>query len=37
MYDRVDTIHKDLEEVSTMLDMAKETFFGKSVFKVKEK
>ena len=37
MYDKVDIIHKDLEEVSTMLDMAKETFFGKSVFKVKEK
>tara|TARA_B100000959_G_scaffold18546_1_gene17961 strand:+ start:2326 stop:2997 length:672 start_codon:yes stop_codon:yes gene_type:complete len=37
MYDRVDVIHKELEEVSTMIDKAKETFFGKSVFKIKEK
>jgi hypothetical protein len=37
MYDKVDIIHKDLEEVSIMIDKAKETFFGKSVFKIKEK
>ena len=33
MYDRVDSIYKDLEEVSILLDKAKETFFGKVVFK----
>ena len=37
MYDKVDIIHKDLEEVSIMIDKAKETFFGKSVFNINEK
>ena len=36
MYDKVDSLYKDLEEVSTLLDKAKETFFGKAVFKEKE-
>jgi hypothetical protein len=35
MYDRVDSLYKDLEEVSILLDKAKETFFGKAVFKDK--
>ena len=35
MYDKVDSLYKDLGEVSTLLDKAKETFFGKAVFKDK--
>ena len=35
MYDKVDSLYKDLGEVSTLLDNAKETFFGKAVFKDK--
>ena len=33
MYDRVDAIYKELEEVSTIIDQAKETFIGKSIIK----
>ena len=36
LYDKVDGLHKDLEEVSTLIDKAKNTFFGKSVFKEKK-
>ncbi len=36
LYDRLDSLHKDLEEVSTLIDKAKNTFFGKSVFKEKK-
>ena len=35
MYDKVDSLYKDLGEVSTLLDKAKETFFGKAIFKDK--
>ena len=33
LYDRLDSLHKDLENVSTLIDKAKNTFFGKAVFK----
>ena len=33
MYDRVDVIYKELEEVSTIIDQAKETFLGKYIIK----
>ena len=36
LYDRLDSLHKDLGEVSTLIDKAKNTFFGKSVFKEKK-
>ena len=36
LYDKVDGLHKDFEEVSTLIDKAKNTFFGKSVFKEKK-
>ena len=36
LYDRLDVLYKDLEEVSTIIDKAKNTFFGKSVFKEKK-
>ena len=36
LYDRLDGLHKDLGEVSTLIDKAKNTFFGKSVFKEKK-
>jgi len=36
LYDRLDGLHKDLGEVSTLIDKAKTTFFGKSVFKEKK-
>jgi ABC-type phosphate transport system auxiliary subunit len=36
LYDRLDSLHKDLENVSTLIDKAKNTFFGKSVFKEKK-
>ena len=33
MYDRVDVIYKELEEISTIIDQAKETFLGKYIIK----
>ena len=33
MYDRVDAIYKELEEISTIIDQAKETFLGKYIIK----
>ena len=36
LYDRLDGLHKDLGEVTTLIDKAKNTFFGKSVFKEKK-
>ena len=36
LYDRLDVLYKDLEEVTTLIDKAKNTFFGKSVFKEKK-
>ena len=36
LYDRLDGLHKDLGEVSTLIDKAKNTFFGKAVFKEKK-
>ena len=36
LYDRLDGLHKDLGEVSTLIDKDKNTFFGKSVFKEKK-
>jgi hypothetical protein len=36
LYDRLDVLYKDLEGVSTLIDKAKNTFFGKSVFKEKK-
>ena len=33
MYDRVDVIYKELEEISTIIDHAKETFLGKYIIK----
>ncbi len=35
LYDRLDILYKDLENVSNTIDKAKNTFFGKSVFKIK--
>jgi hypothetical protein len=36
LYDRVDVLYKELTEVTTLIDKAKNTFFGKSVFKEKK-
>ena len=36
LYDRLDVLYKDLEGVSTVIDKAKNTLFGKSVFKEKK-
>ena len=33
MYDRVDSLYKDLEDLTTKLDKAKETFLGKYIIK----
>ena len=33
LYDRLDVLYKDLEEVSTVIDKAKETFLGKYIIK----
>ena len=33
LYDRVDDLYKELEKVSILVDKAKETFFGKVIFK----
>ena len=36
LYDRLDVLYKELNEVTTLIDKAKNTFFGKSVFKEKK-
>ena len=36
MYDKLDVLYKDLEEVSILVDKAKETFLGKTIFKENE-
>ena len=36
LYDRVDELYKELEKVSMLVDKAKETFFGKVIFKEEE-
>lgn len=36
LYDKVDVLYKELTEVTTLIDKAKNTFFGKSVFKEKK-
>ena len=36
LYDRLDVLYKELEGVSTLIDKAKNTFFGKAVFKEKK-
>ena len=36
LYDRVDELYKELEKVSMLVDKAKETFFGKAIFKEEE-
>ena len=33
LYDRLDVLYKDLENVSNTIDKAKETFFGKMIIK----
>jgi hypothetical protein len=33
LYDRVDELYNELEKVSMLVDRAKETFFGKAIFK----
>ncbi|MBC8421836.1 MAG: hypothetical protein H8E03_00290 [Pelagibacteraceae bacterium] len=33
LYDKVDSLHKDLEKLTVILESAKNTFFGKRVFK----
>ena len=33
LYDRVDNLYTELEKVSILIDKAKETFFGKAIFK----
>ena len=33
LYDKIDELYKELEQVSILLDKAKETFIGKQVFK----
>ena len=33
MYDRVDSLYKDLENLTVKLDKAKETFLGKYIIK----
>ena len=35
LYDRLDVLYKELNEVTALIDKAKNTFFGKSVFKEK--
>ena len=36
LYDRVDDLYRELEKVSMLVDKAKETFFGKVIFKEEE-
>ena len=36
LYDRVDDLSRELEKVSILVDKAKETFFGKVIFKEEE-
>ena len=36
MYDKVDSLYTDLEHITNTIDIAKESFFGKRVFKVKK-
>ena len=36
LYDRVDELYKELEKVSILVDKAKETLFGKVIFKEEE-
>ena len=36
LYDKLDGLHTDLGEVTTLIDKAKDTFFGKAVFKEKK-
>jgi len=36
LYDRVDELYKELEKLSILVDKAKETFFGKAIFKENE-
>ena len=36
LYDRVDELYRELENVSMLVDKAKETFFGKAIFKEEE-
>lgn len=36
MYDKLDVLYKDLEHITNTIDIAKESFFGKRVFKVKK-
>jgi predicted nucleic acid-binding Zn-ribbon protein len=36
LYDRVDELYKELEKLSILVNKAKETFFGKAVFKENE-
>ena len=36
LYDRVDNLYRELEKVSMLVDKAKETFFGKAIFKEEE-
>jgi len=36
MYDKLDVLYKELEEVSKLVDKAKETFLGKTIFKENE-
>ena len=36
LYDRVDELYKELEKLSILVDKAKETFFGKVIFKENE-
>ena len=36
LYDKVDVLYKELNEVTALIDKAKTTFFGKSVFKEKK-
>ena len=32
LYNKIDTLHKDLEKITNILNKAKETFVGKKVF-----
>jgi ElaB/YqjD/DUF883 family membrane-anchored ribosome-binding protein len=36
LYDRVDDLYRELEKVSMLVNKAKETFFGKAIFKEEE-
>jgi len=36
MYDKVDSLYTDLEHITNTINIAKENFFGKQVFKVKK-